>query len=162
MATKAMMKQAVSAPAGPATAIPIPLGARIGRVVGLDDDAAPLVDFPGNAHPPARALVALAVTDAMRLSREWREARVLIVFSDQDLRQPVIAGIVSDSLPQACAPGLDLPARLELRAAEELSLQCGEAKILLRSDGKVAVVGREIESRAQQKHRIRGATVAIN
>ena len=33
----------------------IPLGARIGRVVALDEDAAPLVDFPGNAVPPIRA-----------------------------------------------------------------------------------------------------------
>ena len=161
MASKSTLKSATRTPAGVPSATPMPLGARIGRVIGLDDDAAPLVDFPGNPNQPARALLALAVSEAMRLSREWREARVLLVFADQDLRQPVITGVMSDSLPEACAPGLDLPVRLDLRASEEIALQCGDAKIVLR-DGKVAVVGREIESRAQQKHRIRGGTVAIN
>lgn len=140
----------------------IPLGARIGRVVALDEDAAPLVDFPGNAVPPIRALLALAVADATRLSESWRQARVLLVFANQDMRQPVITGVISESLPEACGPDLVVPQRLEMKAAEELILQCGDAKITLKSDGKVAIGGHEIDSRARHRHRIRGGTVSIN
>lgn len=152
-------------PAGEAPAAAadlIPLGARVGRVVALDEAAAPLVDFPGNPHAPVRARVALAAVDAMRLSRTWQDACVLIVFADQDLRQPIIAGIVADSLPEACWPAAATPARLSLEATEEVVLRCGEAKIVLSRDGKVVVGGREIESRARQKQKIRGGTVSIN
>src|SRR5262249_47350203 len=113
----------------------IPLGARAGRVAALDEEAAPLVDFPGNPQEPVRARVAPAPADAMRLSRTWQRASVLIVFADQDLRQPVIVGLVADSLPEACWPEAATPARLHLEASEEVVLRCGEAKIVLRQDG---------------------------
>src|SRR5678815_65097 len=92
MAAKAVVKTALSQADGGATAGPIPLGARIGRVVALDENAAPWVDFSGNTNAPVRALLAPPVAHGMRLASAWREARVPTGVSDQDLRRPVITG----------------------------------------------------------------------
>jgi hypothetical protein len=139
-----------------------PMGTRIARVVALDDDLAPLVDFAGNVKGPLRARLALAAAEAMRLSETWPVAEVLLVFVDHDLFQPVITGIVAETLPCACQPELEAPERLVLEAARELVLQCGDARIVLRSDGSLVLAAREILSRARQQQKIRGGTVAIN
>ena len=141
---------------------PAPAGVRIARIVALDDQVAPLVDFAGNVHGPMPARLALAATEAMRLSAFWEQVEVLLVFVDRDMRQPVITGIVTDSLPAACGPELETPDSLVLAAGQELVLRCGDAKVVLRKDGSLVIAGRDILSRAQQQHRIRGGTVTIN
>jgi hypothetical protein len=156
----------VPAPAGvrPAASDPILLGARVGTVVALDEGAVPRIDFPGNPHGPLVARLALSAADAERLARQWKDAEVLIVFASQDIRQPVITGLVRHSLEDPLYQVADWEGfrQLFLRAQEELTLQCGEAKIVLRRDGKVVILGKEILSRARQRQRIRGATVDIN
>jgi hypothetical protein len=141
-----------------------PVGARIGRIVALDEGAVPRIDFEGNPHGPLVARIALSTADADRLSAQWKDAEVLIVFASQDLRQPLITGLVRHSFDDPMHQIADWNGfrQLFLRAQEELTLQCGDAKIVLRRDGKVTIVGKEILSRAQDRHRIRGATVDIN
>jgi hypothetical protein len=142
----------------------IPVGARVGTVVALDEGAVPRVDFPGNPHGPLVAMLALSAADAERLARRWQDTEVLIVFASQDIRQPVITGLIRRSLED---PLYELGEwegfrELTVRSQEELTLQCGEARIVLRRDGKVLIVGKEILSRARERHRIRGATVEVN
>ncbi len=141
-----------------------PLGARVGKVVSVTPEGVPLVDFPGNPHGPLAARLALAASDGERLSRCWAEVEVLIVFADLDMRQPLLTGIIRHSLDEVQQHVTDWEGfrQLCLRAQEELTMECGDARITLRRDGKVVIVGREILSRAQGSHRIRGATVDIN
>jgi hypothetical protein len=142
----------------------IPLGARVGTIVAMDDGTVPHIDFPGNPHGPLIARLALSAADAERLARQWKDTEVLIVFASQDIKQPVITGLVRDSLEDPLYQVADWEGfqQLFLRSQEELTLQCGEAKIILRRDGKVVIVGKEILSRAKGRHRIKGATVDIN
>jgi hypothetical protein len=41
-------------------------------------------------------------------------------------------------------------------------LQCGEAKLTLRKDGKIVLSGSNILSASRGPHRIKGATIALN
>ena len=135
----------------------------IGRVVRLDEARIPVVDFPGNTHGPTPARLALPSADADLLARRWEHTDVLIVFVDDEISRPVIIGLVRESLddPSYTADWEGFK-QLLLKAEEELVLQCGDARIVLRRDGKLTILGKEILSRARQRHRIRGATVAIN
>jgi len=142
----------------------ISVDARVGRVVALDEGAVPRIDFPGNPYGPLVARVALSAADSERLARHWKDTEVLIVFASQDIRQPVITGVVRHSLDDPLYQVADWDGfrQLLLTAQDELILQCGDAKIVLRRNGKVSIVGKEILSRALERHRIRGATVDIN
>lgn len=51
---------------------------------------------------------------------------------------------------------------IHLKAQKELILECGEAKIHLRADGKIVVLGGYIVQRSRGVHKIRGASVQIN
>jgi uncharacterized protein DUF6484 len=135
-----------------------------GRVVALDDDGVLRVDFSGNPHGPIEARVALSASDAARLARRWKESEVLIVFADGDVGQPIVTGILTKNLKEPLSQMEDWETfrRLLLKADEELVLECGEAKIVLRRDGKLTILGKEIVSRALGRHRIKGATIDIN
>ena len=145
-------------------------GVRLGRVVDIAEDTALRVDFDGNPHGPLPARIALGPCDAAVLAQVLFSSTVLLVFADGDLRRPVIAGLVSQNLREACerdmhvAPMEPAPpqAAVALQAREELVLQCGLARIVLRADGKVVIAGREVLSRAQERYRIKGGTVSIN
>lgn len=153
-----------STPQPAASTEAIPVGARIGRVVALADGGVPMIEFSGNPHGPLPARLALALADGDRLAAQWQDTEVLIVFIGQDLRQPVITGLLSTGLDDAMYRREDWDGfrALNLRAREELTLRCGDAKIVLQQDGKITIVGKNILARAFERHRIRGATVEIN
>jgi hypothetical protein len=136
----------------------------IGRIVTVDANSVPHVDFESNDAGPIAARLALSSADADRLARNWHQMEVLIVFADGDARQPVITGLVRNALDDPLYQIADWEGfrQLLLRAEEELVLECGDARIVLRRDGKLTIVGREILSRAAQRHCIRGATIDIN
>ncbi len=52
--------------------------------------------------------------------------------------------------------------RVVIRGHEEVVLQCGEATIILRANGKVIIRGVEIESHARGLNRIKGGGVKVN
>ncbi len=141
-----------------------PLGARVGRIVEVRDGGVPHVDFEGNPHGPLPARLALSAADAHRLATGWDGVDVLLVFSAQDLCRPLVVGIVRETFEECLLHAEEWAGfeALRLRATGELSLQCGEAKLVLRHDGVVSIVGREVVSRARGRHRIRGGTVEIN
>ena len=53
-------------------------------------------------------------------------------------------------------------ANITIKASESLRLQCGEASVDLRADGKVMVRGEDVLLRAKGTQRIRAGTVSIN
>ena len=136
----------------------------VGAVVAVNESSVPLVDYPGNKNGPLCARLALSLADAERLAKAWQSSQVLLVFVNGDERLPVITGLVQESFDDPAYQVADWEGfrQLFLRAEEELVLQCGDAKIVLRRDGKLTIVGKEILSRAVERHRIRGATVDIN
>jgi len=84
----------------------------------------------------------------------------LEAFSDGVIAVIITIMVLELKAPES--PDWDGFRRLLLKAEEELVLQCGDARIVLRRDGKLTIIGKEILSRARQRHRIRGATVDIN
>jgi hypothetical protein len=52
--------------------------------------------------------------------------------------------------------------RVTVAADEELLLTCGGGSVRVDRHGKVVVLGTDITSRARRRHKIKGATVAIN
>ncbi|HET9958675.1 MAG TPA: DUF6484 domain-containing protein [Polyangiaceae bacterium] len=106
---------------------------------------------------------------------------VAVRFERGDRRCPVIVGLVSDRLP----PGEDVTAReepakpttqgrdltitpsldgrrVQVRAEDEIVLECGQASITLRRNGRVVVRGTHVETYSEGVNRIKGAQVRIN
>ena len=162
MKSSALKLVTVSTEVGADSSHQVSGSACIGRVVSVGNDAVPLIDFPGNSHGPLVARLALSAADTERLAKQWQDREVLIVFVGHDTRQPVITGLLRNSFDGVEIAECESFERLLFKAEEELVLQCGEAKIVLRRDGKLTIVGKQILSRALERHRIRGATVDIN
>ena len=71
----------------------------------------------------------------------------------------LLLGPLTDSAPDESANPRET---IHLKAAKELILECGDAKIHLRADGKIVVLGGYIVQRSRGVHKIRGASVQIN
>jgi hypothetical protein len=52
--------------------------------------------------------------------------------------------------------------RVVLEARDEIVLMCGEASITLRRNGRIAIRGAQVETRARGVNRIKGGSVSIN
>jgi len=166
-------------------------GAVIGRISGQDERGRPLVAWPGWEGAPrwaevvfradpvdwracsgARALLALA---------EGPEGMVPVLVGLLDpprtLDGPLpsapgdtlrVPGAVADPAASAVAPAdpaasrSPAPQDLHVEAGREIVLQCGEASIALRADGRIVIRGGYILSRSTGAHKIKGATVQIN
>jgi hypothetical protein len=92
---------------------------------------------------------------------------VLIVLPPLGARG-IVLGRIGRALPAPLAePDASLsqeerPARLHLRASQELLLECGGATIRITGDGRVIIRGEHILTRAKGTQRIKGGSVAIN
>lgn len=155
-------------------------GSRVGWVTAFDADGV-RVDYAGNPHGPmvARLAIAIDADTATRAASEGRQA--LLAFEDERSDQPIITGlmspapmpIVASSIaasstepppPVAGAPyQMEVDGRrLVIEAQDEVVLRCGEASITLRRNGRLAIRGVFIETRARGVNRIKGGTVQIN
>jgi hypothetical protein len=136
-------------------------GVLAGEIIGVDDSGRPLVRWNDNA-----AIAAHAVWTPGAPS--WRECigvRVLVGFLSGDETQPVVLGL----LEAPPAPGGDpapgtqkQPDTLRVAAGQELVIECGEAKISLRKDGRIEIRGTHLISRSSGPNKIKGGSVFIN
>jgi hypothetical protein len=162
--------------------LPVELGPitspRAGRLVGHNEQGRLLVDFSGNAFGPlrARTTVVLAPEELQRAVQE--QCPVLLLFEEGDPGRPIVVGLLRDQLPrEAAAPDAEtavpgsMPSsmvveadgrRVEVEAADELVLRCGQASIVLRRNGRVVIRGTYVETRAKGVNRIKGGSVLIN
>lgn len=152
--------------------LPVELGPitspRAGRLVGHNEQGRLLVDFPGNAFGPlrARTTVVLAPEELQRAVEE--ECPVLLLFEEGDPGRPIVVGLLRDQLPREATvpvPAMEVEAdghRVEVEAADELVLRCGQASIVLRRNGRVIIRGTYVETRAKGVNRIKGGSVLIN
>ncbi len=103
------------------------------------------------------SLVNLAPTDVGR--------RVALAFDHGNRRSPLILGLMwqprSRSVPAEAEVIVD-GGRVELTAAREIELRCGEAAIVLTADGRIELRGSYITSHATSTQRILGASVNVN
>lgn len=127
-----------------------------GEVVGADDAGRPRVawkDGPSEGVP--------AGTVWMESAPRWQDCRglrVAIGFDDGDPARPVVLGLLEP--PPRRADGK--PRTLRFESGEELILECGESKIVLRADGSITILGVKVVSRARKVNKIRGGSVQIN
>ncbi|MCX4240948.1 DUF6484 domain-containing protein [Paraliomyxa miuraensis] len=150
--------------------LPVELGPitapRTGRLVGHNEQGRLLVDFPGNPFGPlrARTTVVLAPDDLQRAVQEQRA--VLLLFEEGDPGRPIVVGLLQDVATSAPPPlPVEVQAdgrRVEVEAADELVLRCGDASLVLRRNGRVIIRGTYVETRSQGVNRIKGGSVLIN
>jgi hypothetical protein len=132
----------------------------IGRIVGVAEDGAPLVDYPAN--PAGAPVPALATA---RFDLVQADAPVALMFLAGDRARPLAIGLIKqpEGQPTDHGPAASHPdERLTLTAAREIVLQCGRASIVLTRAGKVLVRGAHLSLRSSGLHRIVGASVQIN
>lgn len=135
-----------------------------GRVVEIDSERRPIVDFAGNPGGPVLARCVAAVTLDARVPSD--ETPVLLAFEQGDPARPIIVGIVQTALPTAKADrsqhAIIDGRKVILKGDEEVTLVCGKSSITLSKDGRIHLRGAEIVSRASGANKIRGASVNIN
>jgi hypothetical protein len=141
--------------------------ARLGRIVGIDTDGAPLVEVPENHQGPQRALLATPI-DQTRLQNAAANKQVaVLLFEDGDPARPILVGLQmplpSPGSASAFATLVQVDGQeVRVEAQEKLHLGCGKASITLFKNGKVAIHGTFVESHAQGTNRIKGAVVKVN
>jgi Domain of unknown function (DUF6484) len=152
--------------------LPVELGPittpRAGRLVGHNEQGRLLVDFPGNPFGPlrARTTLVLAPEELQRAVTEQQAA--LLLFEEGDPGRPIVVGLLRDEVPRTTVePGsvVEVEAdgrRVEVEAADELVLRCGQASIVLRRNGRVIIRGTYVETRSKGVNRIKGGSVLIN
>ena len=152
-------------------------GSRLGWLVGADPEGRFLVDYEGNRAGPlvARRTITLApeeLRDAVATRR-----RTVLLFENGNPRLPLVVGMeeVSSSTPLLDAvledssrpQGEPVEAQVDgrrvvIEGKEEIVLQCGQASITLRRNGKVVIKGTYVESHSSGTQRIKGGSVQIN
>jgi hypothetical protein len=160
------------------------LGTRVGTVVEWTSGHPPKVEFEGNERGPlpARSVIPL---DPITIAEAIASARgVVMTFEDGRPDAPIITGLLQDVVDFGEAPQIfdttredqdQVPEsnlaevdarvdgkRIELEAADEIVLKCGQASIVLRRNGRVVIRGTYVESRSQGVNRIKGGSVEIN
>ena len=136
----------------------------VGSVGHITEEGEVWVDYPGNENGLVLARLATSGGDSIALG-----AAVLLVFDGQDPAKPIIVAAIRDRLEKEAPVKVADPRevtvdgrRVVLEGHDEVVLRCGKASITLRRDGKIAVRGVELLSRASGTNRIRGGSVAIN
>lgn len=151
------------------------LGSKEGWVAGSASGTV-LVDFEGSPSGPVTARLAVSL-DANSLQEAIATRRkVVLLFEEGDPRRPFLMAFLNEPgftplldalLEQASAPPVPTEARIDgqrvvLAGKDEIVLQCGEASITLRRNGKVIIRGAQVESHAKGRNRIKGGSVEIN
>jgi hypothetical protein len=149
-------------------------GVVIAVLEGATPEGEPIVRWGGDERLP-RTVPAMW----MGTSPDWsacRGRRVVLGFEDGDENRPILLGlleappaapaktdaIVAEPQTEAEAASSSKPQVLHIESEQELILECGEAKISLRADGRIVILGGYILSRSRGVHKIKGASVQIN
>lgn len=136
-------------------------GVVIGVMLGLAENGAPLVAFPGDGagQVRARSTVALKSSDI--------GCQVALMFEDADWKKPLVIGRIlvpggeERPVSKTVAAEVDKE-RLTLTADREIVFKCGKASITLTRAGKIILKGTYVLSRSSGVNKIRGGSVQIN
>ncbi|GJH13234.1 hypothetical protein CBA19CS11_30370 [Caballeronia novacaledonica] len=129
----------------------------------VDDGRVPVVSIGTSDAPAGIRAASLVDLHAAHVGR-----RVALMFENSDPRKPVVVGL---SQGGAAWPLRDRPAQVQVDAdgqrmvvcaEHQLELRCGKARITLKRDGAVEIVGETIVSQATAANRVRGGSVQLN
>ena len=133
-------------------------GVVIGTLHGLDAEGMALVEYPGCGDEPrtARATTAVAEGDVGR--------EVALLFEGGDPTRPILVGCLQG---RGTAPETSIDAEVDgrqvtLQGKDRVVLRCGKASITLTKDGRIALRGVHLLSRATRSNRIKGGSVQLN
>jgi len=157
----------------------------IGRVVSLNGQGEPCVDFPEN--PNANILKAIST---ISVTNEDIGKQVALLFANGNLNSPVIMGLIhnpldamlesfdqhqGDNTPREQASAdvaLESPVEVDdvlidgkkitFEAQEQIVLRCGESSITLTKAGKILIRGKYLLNRSTGVNRIMGGSVQVN
>lgn len=147
------------------------IGPIIGTVKKIDDDGRVFVDFSGNSSDQLTAALAISKSDMISLYNSDSNVRVLILFENNDIRRPVITGLIKEIIDSQIEKEVKLEPIEKLlidgqkhviKANEEIILCCGKSSITLKKNGKIILRGTDLVSRSSGSNKIRGASVKIN
>ncbi len=87
--------------------------------------------------------------------------KVAIGFESES-NQPLLVGVLGT--PAKLKPGTSEASQdvVKITSDKELVLECGKAKIALRADGRIAILGGYVLSRSSGVNKIKGGSVQIN
>jgi len=139
--------------------------ATTGVLIGFDGSGRPLVAFSNNPQPTA---IPASFSLPLGHDHDIVGRKVALIFVDGDIGQPMIIGLVNDSIKeQKSRSSIEVfvdedDDSLILTAKRQVTLKCGDASITLTKDGKILVRGKYISSRASGMQTIKGGSVQIN
>jgi len=137
-------------------------GVVVASVEGAAPDGRPLVRC---GHIAEQVLPASTIWAERR--HDWSSCkglRAIIGFEDGDESKPVLLGLLDpprDADTAEPAGGVK-PRVLRIESEQELILECGKAKIALRADGRIVILGGYVLSRSKGVNKIKGGSVQIN
>lgn len=152
-------------------------GSRLGWIAGTDEQERLLVDFAGNRAGPRVARRTLLLEPAALREAIAVRQPVVLLFENGDPELPLVIGMVQTPSPtplldevleaaarpaqQAVEARVD-GQRVVIEGKDEIVLECGQASITLRRNGRVVIRGTVIDSQASGTHRIKGGSVQVN
>lgn len=101
----------------------------------------------------------------MRENPDWEECRgmrVVVGYEGGDPDAPIILGFLDSPATVRETSNPAAPSTIKIESEEELVLECGKAKISLRADGRISILGGYLVSRSTGVNKIKGGSVQIN
>lgn len=144
-----------------------PAAAYIGHIAELRSDGTLTVTYPGIATPIPARLAAAATRDRIETAILLQQS-VVLLFEQGDPQRPIIIGFLSAVVEEPTrqgAPTIEADVdgkRVRVTGQDEIVLECGQASITLRRNGRVVIRGTHVETNSEGTNRIKGGQVRIN
>ena len=136
----------------------------LGTVTGATDEGHPLVRPDGSeASEPCETVwlpVALSWEHCTGLRVACQPLAKGGLLVTALMEAPPARGIIQSRTEAASLPAAQGP--LHLENDKEIVLRCGKAKVALRADGRIEIIGGYLISRARKVNKIMGGSVQIN
>jgi hypothetical protein len=139
---------------------------RIGRIYALDEAGVVSVWIRGEKLPVQARLAVPATPEQIRQAIEIHQPVLLLIDADSP-RRPIIIGFITDKVTAVAKPPHVIEAdvdgkRVRVEGKDEIVLECGNASITLRRNGRVIIKGTYVETHSDGTNRIKGGQVRIN
>ena len=143
-----------------------PATTHLGRIVAILNDDQVSVAIPGKAGTVA-ARLGVPVTRA-RLEEAIESRRGAVILIDPQATQcAIVLGLLEPIAPEVSEKPQVVEAdvdgkRVRIVGNDEIVLECGNASITLRRNGRIIIRGAYVETDSTGTNRIKGAAVRIN
>lgn len=148
----------------PVAAMPTTLGWIVAAHAEGQDNTAVMVDFPKSPQGTRAARLGIALTIAQIEAAVSARQPAVLVFENGDPLLPILVGLVqTPSQAPATVVEADVDGkRVRVVGQDEIVLQCGQASVTLRRNGRIVIRGTYVETHSEGTNRIKGGQVQIN